>query len=778
MFPQRELRMIRNALLLGISFFWVTPILAVPLVRDGKPTGEFVLPDPAAGAETFATNDVRGWIEKITGAEVPILTAPSRQANVKVFVGTAFATDFEKDLARLKANDGFAVRRQGNHVYVFGSRPRGTLYGLYALLEKNTDLIFARPNEEFGTIFGKTPDLELAESDFIDIPVFLNRRFGPNWPAHRATGEWLLRNRDNTRDVRANYEGFLDLDLIEPYGTNFAVPIAGYQEEHPEYFGYDPVTKSRRFVKHGEGTMCLSVPGLPAIWARGLAENVAKHEARFGRKVEHVRLGPGDNWFCCQCEKCVTPLTLPDGSQLECKDPDSIKDPLFRSTQITMFINEAMETWQKLRLETRIHVLAYIHFAEPPRVAVHPELGIWFAPYPTSNLHFPLLDPRQPEPWGRRFAKWLTMNDRLGFYEYFEAKPSPQAFYLAANLRAVMKRPDHRNALIYAEISNDRGTDGIGNGEFGWDVGLMNHWVHTRLFWDPTQNVDSLYRYYIERTYREAAPQMLAYYELIKRSWLDPANTTVSSCHASIAGVYKGLIIDQGLEPECMRLLTEAEAAAKHPHSRTMIRRMRAQYAGFSKSLARLIVANVPEMGLDDGDFASLQWEKPRVCDDFKTTTRTTTVVDAPEITAVKAAHDGKNLYLRFIAADQAVARLQALRPAEGQERWVRGDHIEFWLFDGRDSCVLAFNANGGMYDAKNVDRRWDAGWKLRTRVNENGWEAVATIPLSRFGFTPGEETHFRWFCTREILHADGESAQVSYQGKPLYYRTFPIVVE
>ena len=76
-------------------------------------------------------------------------------------------------------------------------------------------------------------------------------------------------------------------------------------------------------------------------------------------------------------------------------------------------------------------------------------------------------------------------------------------------------------------ISNDRGTDGIGNGEFGWDVGLMNHWVHTRLFWDPTQDVDSLYRYYIRRTYREAAPQMLAYYELIKNSWLDPKNSLI-----------------------------------------------------------------------------------------------------------------------------------------------------------------------------------------------------------------------------------------------------------
>lgn len=768
----------KGALVFGFLCLGMTLILSAPLVKDGKPAGEFVLSDSPARAEVFATDDVRHWIEKITGAKVPILNGPSGKANEKIFVGTAHAGNFKADLVKLEGNDGFAVRRKGNCVYVFGSRPRGTLYGLYALLEKNTDLIFARPHKDFGTVHGTTPNLEIKNDDFIDIPVFLNRRFGPNWPAHRPTGEWLLRNRDNTRDVRANYKGFLALDLIEPYGTNFAVPIAAHQKEHPEYFGYNPVTKTRRFVKHGEGTMCLSVPGLPAIWAKGLAENVAKHEARFGRKVEQIRLGPGDNWFCCQCEKCIAPLTLPDGSRLACKDPDAIKDPLFRSTQIMMFINEAMQTWRKLRPEITIHVLAYIHFAEPPRVDVHPDLGIWFAPYPTSNMHFPLLDPRQPAPWRRRFEKWLTMNDRLGFYEYFEAKPSPQAFYAAANLRAVMGRPDHRNALIYAEISNDFGTDGIGNGEFGWDVGLMNHWVHTRLFWDPTQDVDSLYHDYIDRTFREAAPQMRAYYELIKKSWLDPENTTVSSCHASIAGVYKGLIVDRGLEKQCMRILSEAEGAAKHPHSRTMIRRMRAQYEGFSRDMARLIVADIPELGLDAGAFDSIQWEKPRPCDDFRSMTRTGTAAEAPEATLLKAAHDGKRLYLRFSASDQAIEQCNALLPVAGKERWPRGDHIEFWLFDGRERYVFAFNAEGAAYDAKNLDRRWESGWQLMVRKHKTGWEAIAVIPMSVFKFVSSQATHIRWFCTREISRTDGSVKQASYQGRPLYHRNFPIIIE
>ena len=227
-----------------------------------------------------------------------------------------------------------------------------------------------------------------------------------------------------------------------------------------------------------------------------------------------------------------------------------------------------------------------------------------------------------------------------------------------------------------------------------------------------------------------------------------------------------------------MRLLNEAEGAAKHPHSRILIQRMREQYAGFSRSLARLIVARIPEMGLDAGAFDSLQWEKPRVCGDFKATTRSGTVVEASERTALKAAHDGRNLYLRFTASDGAVSRQNVLSPVAGKEVWPKGDHIEFWLFGGRDRYVFAFNAAGAGYDAKNLDRRWQSGWTLKTRRSEKGWEAVAVIPMSTFRFEAGKQTHFRWFCTREVRRTDGSGERISYQGKPLHYRNFPVVIE
>jgi hypothetical protein len=754
------------------------PACAAPLVRDGKPLGEFVLAESPAGAETFAANDVRDWIRKITGAEVPILTEASDTRNEKVFIGTAHAANFKTDLAQLAGNDGFAVRRQGDHVYVFGSRPRGTLYGLYALLERNTDLIFARPDEEIGTVYGRTRDLTLIETDFIDVPVFRQRLFAPGWPRHRPTGLWLVRNRDNRRDIRASYEGFIHLDLKEAYSTNFAVPITDYKESHPEYFGWDPIRKARRFVRHGEGTMCLSTPGLPSIWARGLADRVAAHEEKVGRKVDSVRIGPGDNWFCCQCEKCVAPLTLADGTRLVCQDPDSIKDPQFRSTQIFMFLNEAMETWLELRPEVPLHVLAYIHFAEPPLVELHPQLGVYFAAYPTDNMHYPLLDPRQAEVWRRRFARWLEMNPRLGIYGYLYSKPAPLGFAVADNLRALMRCPDHRNAIVYTEMDNDFGARGIGQNKLGWDVGLMNAWVINRLFWDPTQDVDALYRYYITRTFREGAPQMLQYFDLIKESWLDPDNTTKDAAHASIPGIYTGLIVNQGLEPKCFKLLAAAETAAVHPHSKTMIRRMREQFAGFSRDMARLIVAHVPELADHTGSFDSIHWRKPVPCDDFRITTRSGPPAGPSESTSIQAAHDGTHLHLRFVMEDSRASRREALAASLEDERWPLGDHVELWFFHGRDRYVFALNANGMAYDAKNLDRSWDSGWKVQVRHTETGWEGLAVVPLDVLGFEPGKDTPIRWFAIRELKRKDSASESHSCQGKPLYHRNFPIVIQ
>lgn len=738
------------------------------LVKDGQALGEFVVAENISQAETFGVTDIRRWIKEITGAEVPILRTQSTKKNTKVFIGKNFAFEFKEDLAKLSGNDGFAIRRKGDNVFVFGNRPRATMYGLFSFLEKNSDIIWARPNERFGTVFGHTKNLQLTDTDCLDIPVFNYRIFVPGHPPHIATGEWQLRNRNSQCGRLYGPE----LDMMNILHHNLATPISGLFKEHPEYFAYYPATKERRGVYGGEGSMCISRPGLPEIWAKECLRLIAEKEKQTGAKIDVFLLGPGDNWYCCQCPECMKPLKLPDGTTLEMKDPESSKDPLFRSTQIFMFLNEAMKTWEKERPDVQLVPLAYIHLAEPPKVKPHPQMGIFFAPYPTNNMHFPLLDPRQVPQWRERFEKWLQITDTLGFYEYYYSKPNPLAYYTAENLRALLKTRNYKNAIIYSEVDNDR--------DKGWDFGAMNTWVIAKLFWNPNQDVDALYRYYIKRTYREASPQMTEYYELIKNSWLDPEDKTIDGAHASVFRIYESMILKKNLESKFFDILKRAEDAAKNPNSKHLIKRMREGYAGFSEGISRLMVAGIAEMAHDGQTFESVQWEKPESLNDFKVPPPTR--IGDPKVpsqeTRIKAAQDGKNLYLRFTVFDSKIAAINTVKSDGKTEIWPKGDHIEFWFSGTGTNYIFAFDANGSKYDSKNYDKSWNSAWQLKVKKNDNSYEAIAIIPLSDLGLAPKQETKMQWFCIREINHKDEKPEEATCKGGVLYKNFYPLVMQ
>jgi hypothetical protein len=202
------------------------------------------------------------------------------------------------------------------------------------------------------------------------------------------------------------------------------------------------------------------------------------------------------------------------------------------------------------------------------------------------------------------------MSDNLGFYEYYYSKANILGFYAAENLRAVLKLKNHKQAIIYSEFDNDRSSKGIGENGFGWDVGLLNTWVIARLFWDPTQDVDKLYEYCIQRTYKEAAPQMLEYYKLLRKSWIEDENDrTPDGAHASITTIYDKMIIQKGYEEEMMKLLSDAEKAAQNPNSKHLIKRMRERFELYSKGMNRFFVPHIPEAVSDGGSFDSIQWK-------------------------------------------------------------------------------------------------------------------------------------------------------------------------
>ncbi|OGV55928.1 MAG: hypothetical protein A2X49_08055 [Lentisphaerae bacterium GWF2_52_8] len=748
------------------------------LVKDGKPWGEVVGNEDAHSAEIFAAKELCIWVEEMTGAETPLNYEPSTDKNLKIFVGKSFASQWKSELETLSKTDGFAIRRKDNNIYIFGDRPRGTLYGVYAFLENNSEIIWARPNFSFGTVFGKGPDFKLEKVEVLEKPVFKLRGWNIcSLRGDKATGVWEMRNRANL-PVQTPVQ---ELDSIIPYGGfEGLLPsqvAKEYFKSNPEYFAWDKFQKTR-----STGAFCLNTPGLPDIVVKEAVTAISKMPVR----PEQADIGMNDTWRVCHCEECMKPIKLKDGSLLEPKDATSEKDPVFRSTQYFMFMNKVAERWQKTMPDIELTTLSYIYAAEPPLCELNPNLRIMFAPYPTNNERLPLLHPDQDKVWRTRFEKWGELTKNLAFYQYYSPNMRHLAKTASIDLRQLQK---FGGAGIVSECGPD--VPKLGEGSFhplsyNWDINPIEPWVLNRLFWDPNQDVDALRKYYIKRAFREAAPAMEKYYSLFLSGFEDPNDKTFTNCHASDSNVFRIFIVDKNLEEPCRNALIEAEQTAKNPNSLKLIQAIRRRFEMISDSLGRIMVANLPEAEKAGAAFDSPLWEKLRKLDEFKVPYSAAIYGkksnEATEESELRIMNDGKNLYIRFIASDKDPAKASASALHENAESWPKGDHAEIWFKSGNILYTFAFDCNGNKYDAKNWDKTWDSGWRLKTRKTKDAWEAIAVIPLSDItdiGFKKEDQkTRLKSFFLREYAHGSKFPEESSFKGGIILKHYYELILE
>jgi len=63
------------------------------LVEDGQPRAEIVIADDPPRLVNLAAKELQTYIEKISGAKLPIVTEPSGKVSVSVFVGRSEHTE-------------------------------------------------------------------------------------------------------------------------------------------------------------------------------------------------------------------------------------------------------------------------------------------------------------------------------------------------------------------------------------------------------------------------------------------------------------------------------------------------------------------------------------------------------------------------------------------------------------------------------------------------------------------------------------------------------------
>ncbi|NLF24017.1 MAG: DUF4838 domain-containing protein, partial [Lentisphaerae bacterium] len=380
-----------------IPAFCTNRIALTGLVRQGEAVAAVTAPEPLPRAEEeivvvpgsdpreiYAARELRHWMAKITGRVPPLLAVPGPRRNTKLFVGAAQAGAFADDLAWLQDSDGYAVRRRGDHIHIFGAKPRGTIFGVHALLERNSDIIWPRPHPDFEAVWTPRERIDFSEADFRSRPAFEIRHISRSADDFRFQA-WMARNGINT-DTRLHV------------GLNYLLwergAPAGYGSSHIGWIG-GAADRDNTFYPLVDGARSISRWRQPCYTHPEAASTIASAIRRAlalvpEQPVESISSIIVDNWSVCACERCMRPIELPDGTRLEPQSPYANQDPLFFSTRNFMMLNAVAEDLARDYPRLRLITHAYIFTAEPPLVRLHPMIVPQFAAYPTQNARFPI----------------------------------------------------------------------------------------------------------------------------------------------------------------------------------------------------------------------------------------------------------------------------------------------------------------------------------------------------------------------------------------------------
>ena len=687
-----------------------------------------------------------------------------------VLPGDAGADAFADDFAALRDTDGYAVRRRGDAVCFVADNPKGHVNGVHRWLERNFEIIWPRPKGDM-CLFERADAAALAaaDCDYRDVPVFRRRLLGSTKDAE--TWRWKVRNADTSMvDFSKLSKG--SLALAERYGMFGAYmdvfggghdmetrwfPRKEFFRDHPEYW---MLVDGRRWEGR-RSNFCETNPGFAAAFAKSVEEKIRN----LPKSVRIISINMEDQSLTCQCESCLAPITLEDGTVID------VSDPAFRSTRFFLFFNKVARHVERIRPGLRILQFAYMHLAVPPKVKVADNVTVKFCPYP-RNMRYSIADGPVNGIWRRQLDGWLANTKNIYLREYYFCGciyyPRPIADTAAVDLRYCRDRGVKE---VYSDLAG-RADSGANNPAYElnrpyrefYDMVGMEAWTICKLFWDPSLDPEALRALYLRRTFGPSSADVAEFYRLLRDSWRSDCMASSFCDNPCRAAAH--YIVEKGLGDRCRAALAAAEAKADRPERREWIAAMRRildYWIGESPNY-ELDEQKVPLLaeGNPGLDFGRGEWTKAALLSGFRGPGLRKAVDDSGS--AVRIYSDGRAFRVGFDLRTSGAPRALTSGPKGG---FPKGDKAELSFSSRRHGYFqFAFDCDGNRYESRANDSSWECGWELEVEKGVDGWKAAVRIPFEAIGFEPHVDPRLR-FMTMFTLESRPKSSGrlFSWQG-------------
>jgi hypothetical protein len=235
-------------------FVQAAPILAatglILAAKDKKPCPIVIAAD-ASVSERYAAQELQRYLERITTIKCPIIEDSVPQASREILLGdNAHLRKLGLGIDMNKLGpEGFVLRTVKNKLIIAGGRPRGSLYGVYTLLEEKLGVRWFAPELE---VVPRTNRVVLGALDQTRVPRLEYREVF--WTEMMRDADFAARHRLNGEHyhLTEKHGGRAVVYFPFVHSLDNLIPRELYQE-HPEYF---PLIKGKRV--NGYVQRCLS----------------------------------------------------------------------------------------------------------------------------------------------------------------------------------------------------------------------------------------------------------------------------------------------------------------------------------------------------------------------------------------------------------------------------------------------------------------------------------------------------------------------------------------
>lgn len=745
-----------QAIIICLLLFVSNAFSEVLLIKDGQPQAEIITAENPSRMAQFAAKELQAYLEKISGAKLPILTHPG-SAEVKVYVGASPYT----------ATLGVKVDDLVDGAFRMASGP-----DWLALAGSEKDFVPIEPwgrdrsdkerelrNKEWDAITGEqwlTPYFVLSMHNFTDLGVWefdeagtLNavyaylRSLGVRWYAPGEIGEVVpklatislpavnetVRPDFAVRDFKIYYThaGLGDLapwklrmgtspgakyiGTTQPgHGMKFVMGRPEFKKAHPEFFALR--ADGQRETDHrGDGKPCLSSEGL-------FQQHVKYVRAMFdhyGERVVSIDLPDGFGSRPCLCEACKAQVS-----------PDRGEDGRL-SNYVWGYINRVAQEVYKTHPNRIVTGLAYSNYQLPPDniEQMSPNLGVIECRW-RSNL---------TEEARAFFAKlredWLK---KLPSQEYFvwdyylhsrtDSAGIPAYFphLIAQDLRDLRGKSKGDTIEVFNTV------DAKEKGYTAFAVNHLNLYVTSRLWWNADEDVDKLLEEYYTLFYGPAREQMKAFVTFCEANWRDmrknaekisQALTLLESARAAAGtdSIYAQRIekISEFVEP----LKNLYKQLAKNTQDLPDYRVLRV------KDVTERKMSQKPLDGNLDKDY----WAPVRVA-------ALKTVAGGRNMpsTSFQILSEGNTLYVGIRCQESDMANLNIPTEKSGDPKILEGDFVSFIYETSSHSYYeLVVNPAGAVLEFDHGEKGypgWSSGAKVAVHRGDGFWSVEARIPI------------------------------------------------